>query len=343
MALPKQVQKQLKDVEELEKALQAQSDQNSTKVAETTDATEVKETKAKKAKDEKVEPDTETKETAETELNAAPAEVKPADTSPTDVEDEFKQKYSTLRGKYDAEVPRLHSQVKQLTDELSAFRKEMTAKNEAPTKPKEKVSLVTDADREEFGEDLLNVQRKVAKEVSQEYEDRFEQQEKIIKDLQTKIAGTDKQVGEVGFSQRLINLVPDFAQVDNDKRWVAWLNEHDPMLRAPRRVQAQAAFDTGDAEAIADYVKLWKQTLSENSGEAEKPVRQTELEKQVAPNRSANSVKTPTSQNGKYYSPKDMDNAWVKVRTLNTRGKYDDAAKLEAELTAAYMENRVRA
>jgi len=343
MALPRQVQKQLKDVEELEKALQAQSDQETTKVAETTEATEVKETKAKKAKDEKVEPDTETKETAETKLNAAPVEVKPADTSPTDVEDEFKQKYNTLRGKYDAEVPRLHSQVKQLTDELSAFRKEMTAKNEEPTKPKEKVSLVTDADREEFGEDLLNVQRKVAQEVSQEYEERFEQQEKIIKALQDKIAGTDKQVGEVGFSQRLINLVPDFAQIDNDKRWVAWLNEHDPMLRAPRRVQAQAAFDAGDAEAIADYIKLWKETLSETSNEAEKPVRQTELEKQVAPNRSANSVKTPTSQNGKYYSSKDMDNAWIKVRTLNTRGKYDDAAKLEAELTAAYMENRVRA
>ena len=53
-------------------------------------------------------------------------------------------------------------------------------------------------------------------------------------------------------------------------------------------------------------------------------------------------MKTPTNQNGKYYSTRDMDNAWVKVRTLNTRGKYDDAAKLEAELTAAYMENRVR-
>jgi len=342
MALPRQVQKQLKDVEELEKALQAHSDQTPTEVVEATEETDVKDTKTKKSKVEKVDTDTKTKESADTELKADPVEVKPADTSPTDVEDEFKQKYNTLRGKYDAEVPRLHHQVKQLTDELSAFRKEMTAKNEAPTKPKEKVSLVTDADREEFGEDLLNVQRKVAKEVSQEYEERFEQQEKVIKALQEKIAGTDKQVGEVGFSQKLINLVPDFAQVDNDERWVAWLNEHDPMLRAPRRVQAQAAFDSGDAEAIADYVNLWKSTLAETSSEAEKPVRQTELEKQVAPNRSANSVKTPTNQNGKFYSAKDMDNAWVKVRTLNTRGKYDDAAKLEAELTAAYMENRVR-
>ena len=339
MALPKQVQKQLKEVEALEKALQAQSDPNKAEVVEDSN---VKEIKSKETKAKKVKQDTETVEPTEAELKTEPTEVKPADTSPTGVEDDFKQKYNTLRGKYDAEVPRLHQQLKQLTDELGSIRKEVTAKKEAPTKPKEKVSLVTDADREEFGEDLLNVQRKVAQEVSQEYESRFEQQEKIIRDLQDKVAGTDKQVGEVGFSQRLVNLVPDFAQVDNDERWVAWLNEHDPMLRAPRRVQAQAAFDSGDAEAIADYIKLWKSTLAETPDEPEKPVRQAELEKQVAPNRSANSVKTPTNQNGKYYSTRDMDNAWVKVRTLNTRGKYDDAAKLEAELTAAYMENRVR-
>jgi len=331
MALPKQVQKQLKDVEALEKALQAQSNPE----AEAKEESE--------APVEKVESDTESNDPPKTELKAESEKVKPADMSPTDVEDDFKQKYNTLRGKYDAEVPRLHQQVKQLNEEIGAFRTEMAAKKEEPTKPKEKVSLVTDADREEFGEDLLNVQRKVAKEVSSEYEERFEQQNKVIKELQDKIAGTDKQVGEVGFSQRLVNLIPDFAEVDNDERWVAWLNEHDPMLRAPRRVQAQAAFDSGDAEAIADYVKLWKSSLADTPSEVEKPVRQTELEKQVAPNRSANSSKTPTNQNGKYYSSKDMDNAWVKVRTLNTRGKYEDAAKLEAELTAAYMENRVRA
>ena len=202
---------------------------------------------------------------------------------------------------------------------------------------------MTDADREEFGEDLLNVQRKVAQEVAQDYEEKLEQQNKIIQELQDQIAGTNKQVGDVGFSQRLAQLIPDFAQIDNDERWIAWLNEHDPMLRAPRRVQAQEAFDKGDAEAIADYVKLWKASLPETSNEPEKPVAKQELEKQVAPNRSANSAKAPVTPNGKIYSPRDMDNAWTKVRTLNTRGKYEDAAKLEAELTAAYMENRVKA
>ena len=236
MALPRQVQKQLDEVEELEKALQAQSD---SKAEETISEEEIK-------------PDTKTKSETETEVKKAESEkVKPADTPPTDVEDDFKQKYNTLKGKYDAEVPRLHQQVKQLTEEISTFRKEMTAKKEEPTKPKEKVSLVTDADREEFGEDLLNVQRKVAQEVAQDYEEKLEQQNKIIKDLQDQVVGTNKQVGETQFSQRLVNLIPDFAQIDNDERWIAWLNEHDPMLRAPRRVQAQEAFDKGDAEALS--------------------------------------------------------------------------------------------
>ena len=39
---------------------------------------------------------------------------------------------------------------------------------------------------------------------------------------------------------------------------------------------------------------------------------------------------------------KELNNAWTKIRTLNTQGKYDDAEKLEAELTAAYMEGRVK-
>ena len=329
MALPKQVQKQLDEVEELEKALEAQLNPEKTE--------------AEDADVEKEEPDTEAQETAETEQEPEPKEAKPADTVLTDVEDDFKQKYSTLRGKYDAEVPRLHAQLRDVTEELAAFRKEMTEKKIEPTKPKEKVSLVTDADRAEFGDELLDVQRRIAEEVSQGYEDRIGQQDGVIKELQEQLAATGNQVGEMGFSQKLAQLVPDFSSIDSDERWVAWLNEHDNMLRGPRRVQAQKAFDTGDAEAIAHYVNLWKETVAEPN-ETSTPSRQVELEKQVTPNRSANSVRTQSApKTSKIYSAREVDNAWTKVRTLNTSGKYGEAEKLEADLTAAYMEGRVRA
>tara|TARA_B100000795_G_C22786844_1_gene435038 strand:- start:68 stop:1027 length:960 start_codon:yes stop_codon:yes gene_type:complete len=318
MALPKQVQAQLAEVEAYEKALEAQQNPDQDAL------------------------DTETEVVAEIEEAPVPKEAKPADTPLTDVEDDFKQKYSTLRGKYDAEVPRLHQQVRDLSGELEQIRKDLSAPKVEPTPPKEKVSLVTDADRAEFGEELLDVQRRVAKEVSQEYEGRLEKQDAVIQALQGKLADTGNQVGEMDFNQRLRNLVPDFSSIDNDERWVAWLNEHDPMLRGPRRVQAQQAFDAGDADAIAHYVGLWKATFATPS-EPVKPPNQAELEKQVAPNRSANSVSTKSvGQSSKTYSTREVDAAWTKVRTLNTKGQYDAAEKLEAELTVAYMEGRVK-
>ena len=329
MALPKQVQAQLAEVEELEKTLTAQPD-----------------AKKKKAKEpevsEDVELDTEAEVTAEAEEAPEPEEAKPADTSPTDVEDDFKQKYNTLRGKYDAEVPRLHQQVRELTTKLDQLSKQLTKKPAEPTKAKEKVSYVTDADRAEFGEELIDVQRRVAKEVAQDYEDRFEQQEAIIRELQERLQKTGNEVGEMNFATRLHRLVPDFPEVDNDERWVAWLNEYDPMLRDQRRVLAQEAFNKGDAEAVAHYVKLFKQTIAEPEVEAPaRANRQKELEKQVTPNRSAASVKS-TGSGAKLYTEREVQAGWDKIRQLTKRGDHAGAEKLEAEITAAYLEGRVR-
>ena len=333
MALPKQVQKQLDEVEELEKQLEAQGEEVKAKP-------EVKKKKtSKKAKAE----DTEVEVTDDEPIEEPVAvEATPANDSVEEVSESFKQKYATLRGKYDAEVPRLHQQVKELTDQMNAIRHEAEAAKKAEAeKPKEKVSYVTDADREEYGDDLIDFQRRVAKEASQEYEDRFEQQAKVIEQLQQQISNTGSQVGEVGFTQKLNALVPGFDQLDNDERWVAWLNEYDPMTRGPRRDQAQAAFNSGDAEAVAHYVGLFRESVEPVANG--KSDRDTELEKQVTPSRSASTVTNKSSsKNSKVYSERELNNAWTKIRTLNTQGKYDDAEKLEAELTAAYMEGRVK-
>ena len=333
MALPKQVQKQLDEVEELEKQLEAQGE-------EVEAEPEVKKKKtSKKAKAE----DTEVEVTDDEPIEEPVAvEATPANDSVEEVSESFKQKYATLRGKYDAEVPRLHQQVKELTDQMNAIRHEAEAAKKAEAeKPKEKVSYVTDADREEYGDDLIDFQRRVAKEVSQDYEERFEQQSRVIQDLQSKISNTDNQVGEVGFTQKLNALVPGFDQLDSDERWVAWLNEIDPMTRGPRRDQAQAAFNSGDAEAVAHYVSLFRGSVEPVANG--KSDRQTELEKQVTPSRSASTVASKSSNNSsKIYSEKELDRGWTKIRDLNSQGKYDDAEKLEAELTVAYMEGRVK-
>jgi hypothetical protein len=339
MALPKQVQAQIKEVEEIEKQLNAQSE-----TVEKPKETKKKKVSKKAKKTEEVAADTEVEVTEEQPPEDEPVleEAAPADDSHEEVTDAFEQKYSTLRGKYDAEVPRLHQQVRELTEQMDAIRKDAeAAKKVESEKPKEKVSYVTDADREEYGDDLIDFQRRVAKEVSQENEERFEQQAKVIAELREQVSTTGSQVGEVGFAQKLNNLVPGFDQLDNDERWVSWLNEIDPMTRGPRRDQAQSAFNSGDADAVAHYVSLFRESVEPVANGMSD--RQTELEKQVAPNRSASSTATRSvGKSAKIYSQGELTTAWTKIRTLSSDGKYDDAAKLEAELTLAYMEGRVK-
>lgn len=333
MALPKQVQAQLAEVEELEKALEARTGRK-TKADEADEAEVAQVEEPTDTSDEQTDP--------ETKQEAKPQKAKPADKSLTDVADDFKQKYMTLRGKYDSEVPRLNAQVKELAQKLEALEAQKAEQAAELTKAKEKVSFVTDADREEFGEELIDVQRRVAREVAMEYQEQLEAQARVIEELKTRLAKTDGQIGQMGFAQRLNQLVPDFSQVDNDARWIQWLDEYDPIVRGPRRAVAKAAFDAGDAEAVAHYVRLFKESIADTP-EPAASTRQAELERQVAPNRSATSARAQgTGKAAKLYSPREVDAAWNKIRVLNTRGQVDEAAKLEAELTAAYLEGRVR-
>jgi hypothetical protein len=144
-------------------------------------------------------------------------------------------------------------------------------------------------------------------------------------------------VSEASFEQRLYRLVPDFEVVNADPKWIAWLNEVDPLLRAPRASVAQQAFNRGDAEGVAHYVSLFKQ----NTAPVEQKTDKTEeLERQLQPNRGASSAPS-ASPKGKVYTNSDIEKMFRKAADLGTKGQTDAAKKLEAEIDAAFMEGRV--
>jgi hypothetical protein len=224
MALPRQVEEQLKELEAIEKQL---SDAQNPK------------------------PQEPAPEPTEPEKVEQQPEVKPEKSVEPEVPEEtWQQKYRTLKGMYDAEVPRLHSQVKELSLRMEQIQREMaTPKQEAKSATKEK--LVTDADVQAFGEDLIEVQRKVAREVASEFRDELDTMRAENNKLREQLTATGNQVSEASFEQRLHRLVPDFQDINADPKWMAWLDEIDPFLRAPRKTVAQEAFNRGNAEGVA--------------------------------------------------------------------------------------------
>ena len=136
--------------------------------------------------------------------------------------------------------------------------------------------------------------------------------------------------------------MPDFDKVNVDPKWIAWLNEVDPLLRGPRLTIAQEAFNRGDADGIAHYVSMFKATLAPATPSEQTPNRAEEIARQVQPNRSATSV-VPDSQKGKVYSDRDIQVMFKRAIELGAKGKLEEANKLEAEIDAAYREGRVTA
>jgi hypothetical protein len=137
MALPRQVEAQLKELEEIEKQLAAQQDTEPPALDP--------------------EPESKPAEPTEPTQNSEPEpqqpEAKPEKPAEPDVPEEtWQQKYKTLKGMYDAEVPRLHSDVRELRAQMDKLQKAAEAPK-PETKPAKAEKLVTDADVQAFGED----------------------------------------------------------------------------------------------------------------------------------------------------------------------------------------------
>jgi hypothetical protein len=317
MALPRQVEAQLRELEALEKQL-AEGQNPAPADPEPTPAEPPQDPQPQPAEPKPVEPT-------------------PTPTEPVVAEEKWEQKYKTLKGMYDAEVPRLHADLRDLKAQVDSLRKASETKPAEPAKPAAPTKLVTDADVEAFGSDLIEVQRKVAREVAAEFRGELDAMRAENEKLREQLTSTGTQVSEASFEQRLYRMVPDFEAVNADPKWIAWLNEVDPLLRAPRSSVAQQAFNRGDAEGVAHYVAMFKQTIAPVEQKADKT---EELERQLQPNRGATSA-PPTSQKGKVYTNADIEKMFRKATDLGTKGQVDAAKKLEAEIDAAYMEGRV--
>lgn len=315
MALPKQVEQQLREIEEIEKQMGGPS-----KPAEDTAAVDIQQTDPAPAE----------------EPIASEPEVKAPEVKTTS---DWEHKYRTLEGKYSAEVPRLHQQNKELATTLQSLQERVELLDAAAPSTSDDDRLVSDKDVEEYGQDLIDVQRRVAREV---LSSELKARDVKIAQLEKALTKTGGDVATMSFEQRLAMEVPDFAAINADPAWIAWLDETDPYTGEPRRAFAEFAYTNGDISKIRKVVDFYKTNTNQTPEDAVRQQRQTELERQITPTRANTAPSTASSVKDRIYTEAVMTREFNKVKELNLVGKYEDAAKLENELSEAYMQGRVR-
>jgi hypothetical protein len=315
MALPRAIQKQVEDADAFVSQMTGQTDNTET------DPNSIQNTA----------PDPEPQQPISQEPE--PKSVIPEET--------WERKYLTLKGMYDAEVPRLHAQMRELNGQVqSLIAENATARAQQPAaQPSSPKTLITEQDKEAFGSDLLDLIDRASEQKVAEFRSHNSQLMGEIKELKGKLGDVSERQGvsdKDRFIAKLAAQVPNWETLNVDQGFLAWLAEVDPIYGLPRQVALSNAYESSDADRTAIIFKQYQGMLAPTQ---QRPSQQ--LQSQVAPTRSRASSAPATSAGDKPIYSQDQIanfyNEWIK-------GHIDpaEAERIEKDINAAYSEGRIR-
>lgn len=250
----------------------------------------------------------------------------------------LEQRFRVMEGKYKAEVPRLIEQNRTLTEQLDRALAALDAKaKETPPETK----LVTDADIEAYGDDLVDMVRRAAREefktLSEALIAKLDQR---FGDVAAKADRAEKQAvkSETDKFWDAVNAAhPDFDAVNVDPRWDAFLDTNVPGTRFTRRVVANDALNRFDAGVVVEQLTAFKDSIG--VGKAAPARAKPNLNSQVAPSSSRSS--TPQAEGAsRIWTGKEYADALDHRNGQRmARAEYE---ALIAEAETALAEGRVR-
>lgn len=334
MAIPEQIRKQTEAVQELYRQLNSGEEGEAQADAESSA--------------ESIQAD----ENSDTQTAAPPAasEHKPADEKVS--EETVLQKYRTLQGMYNAEVPRLHSQnreMQQRVQQMEQLLASLSAQRSSTEASQVHETLVTSQDVEEYG-DSIDIMRKVSREELVPVAQRLGKIEQMLQQMQTNVVPQVQAVAkqqaasaEQQFWSELTGRVPNWRDVNDSQDFQSWLLDIDPLTGIARQTYLEDAQRSLDANRVANFFRAWL----ENTGQA--AVAQStgrvsvnsELEKQVTPGRSR-AAATPQSNKSKTYTPDDIKKFFNDVRTGKYKGREPERDRIERDIFSAQRENRIQ-
>lgn len=236
-----------------------------------------------------------------------------------------RQRYRSLQGM----IRKRDEQINQLHEMLASMHQ---AREQAPAPQEDGKSLLTSEDSQNFGDDMVDMARRAARQEMQTIE---KQLDEIRRQIQG-VSKTTQQFTEQSFEQQLDQLTENrWRELDTDPLFMDWLKAN-----RYRTGMFQQALSQRDAHAVADVFNEYsrEQTQAQAKQEAPKQKRQDQLQKQVAPGKSRS---TGTAQQDQS-EPKEWTRSEIASVYANSK-QYtkEDFERLEREIAAAQKAGRV--
>lgn len=291
--------------------------------------------------------------TGEPLVNGQPVTPPVVEAPPVKPTEDWENKYRSLQGKYDSEVPLMRSQLQnyermnaQLSGQLANLSDQVRLLQERPapvaTPP---VSAVTDVDVAQFGPELLDLIRRVSGEqiASQMANVRTDVDNALapVRGTVQAVASDQKVLRRQSYEDGLTAAVANWREINAKPEWLNWLGQFDPMLGSTRQVAISAAYDAFD---VARTVAFLKQFIAEFAPAAQLDP-QEELRRQASPRSTPGTVANPpatTTASQRIWTQAEIAEAYTRQIQGRSRLAPEAWATLEAEITQAVAEGRVR-
>jgi hypothetical protein len=284
----------------------------------------------------------------------------------------FEQQYRVLQGKYNAEMPRMQAQIRELMGANRALQEQVTATNAllaslggqaqrpasgspASSQP---VKLVKDEEIREYGADLLDVVRRAAQEaVLPELDRRIEQRvqpvAQRVETVATQASSTAQRIvkqDQAAVHEMLTDQVPNWKQMDTDDGFNNWLDQKDPFSGRVRGEMLNEAYRAHDAPRVVAFFKSY---LNENAAvtppasgnpAAQGASPQTRLEDMVVPGtpKTGAAGAQDGANNKRIWSRNEITKFYHDKQQGLYRSDPKKSAAIEADIFSAQREGRIR-
>lgn len=261
---------------------------------------------------------------------------------------DWEQKYRTLDGKYNAEVPRLQSQNNELNSRLSDLEQRLqNAESQIPSpeEKKEMNKLLQDEEIEDYGEDMIDVVKRAAREAMMPELNALREENESLRSQLGQVEGSVAASTQDKMFNALAQAVPNWSEINRDRGFLDWLAQPDVYSGVTRQELLTKAFDSGDAPRV---ILFFKGFIDEQTPKQEAPAAQpeapqgTKLDTLVAPSRPKGNTDTGGAQQSELiWTQASIAAFYADVQKGKFKNREKERASLERDIFAAMKEGRI--
>lgn len=275
-------------------------------------------------------------------------------------EETWERKYNAMKGRFDHannQLQHLTQQVAGLQNVIATLQQPQAPQaHQAQETAQQVESMLTQEEREQYGDEFLGVVAKKAHEIvgplKRELEDK-------IKHLNSQLGSVGQHVDTAAKDRMFTSLdkqIPDWREVNNDPNFVQWLQLPDTYSGAIRHNLLKEAFNRNDSGRVAAFFNGFlaeeaatapqgqprnQGAPSQTNGSGTQQPPRTSLETLAAPGR-AKSAAAQAPAEKPIFTRAQIAAFYTAAAAGKYEGREKEKDKLEAQIFSAQQEGRIR-